>query len=152
MLKATQPPTPTLPMKRSAGLRHGMCGRDTKSVPRWKPALPPRFRGTMSVNIRGGLSLSGEREIYRPLHSNRLSCVVSWIRPHVACDDHVRIHYSDLARSRSINGLNSSSGSGRNVVVWFSPDTSAMVCRNRNCNAVGSLLIISAACTSFSAA
>jgi hypothetical protein len=51
-----------------------------------------------------------------------------------------------------MKGVNRSIGTGRNVVVLCSLAISRMVCRNRSCSAIGSLLIIAAACTIFSAA
>src|SRR5262245_10829314 len=51
-----------------------------------------------------------------------------------------------------INDAKRSSGTGRNVVVLCSLEISRIVCRNRSCNAIGSLLIVVAACTIFSAA
>ena len=51
-----------------------------------------------------------------------------------------------------MNGVNKSIGTGRNVVVLCSLEISRMVCRKRSCSAIGSLLIIAAACTIFSAA
>src|SRR5215831_1712678 len=51
-----------------------------------------------------------------------------------------------------INDVKRSSGTGRNVVVLCSLEISRMVCRKRSCNAIGSLLIVAAACTIFSAA
>ena len=45
-----------------------------------------------------------------------------------------------------------SRSTGRKVVVLWSLEISRMVCRKRNCSAIGSLLIIAAACTNFSAA
>ena|SRR5215475_203900 len=51
-----------------------------------------------------------------------------------------------------INDVKRSSGTGRKVVVLCSLEISRMVCRNRSCNAIGSLLIVAAACTIFSAA
>ena len=51
-----------------------------------------------------------------------------------------------------INGVKRSIGTGRKVVVLCSLEISRMVCRNRSCSAIGSLLIIAAACTIFSAA
>ncbi len=50
------------------------------------------------------------------------------------------------------NGPNKSIGTGRKVVVLCSLEISRIVCRNRSCRAIGSLLIIAAACTIFSAA
>jgi hypothetical protein len=44
-----------------------------------------------------------------------------------------------------MNGLNRSIGTGRNVVVLCSLEISRIVCRNRNCRAMGSLLIMEAA-------
>ena len=49
-------------------------------------------------------------------------------------------------------GPNKSIGTGRNVVVLCSLEISRIVCRNLSCRAIGSLLIIAAACTIFSAA
>jgi len=49
-------------------------------------------------------------------------------------------------------GANNSMGTGRNVVVLCSLEISRMVCRNRSWSAMGSLLIMAAACTIFSAA
>src|ERR671936_2634010 len=51
-----------------------------------------------------------------------------------------------------VNGVNRSIGTGRNVVVLCSLEISRMVCRKRSCRAIGSRLIIAAACTIFSAA
>src|SRR5437879_2628164 len=51
-----------------------------------------------------------------------------------------------------MNGVNKSIGTGRNVVVLCSLEISRMVWRKRSCSAMGSLLIIAAACTIFSAA
>ena len=51
-----------------------------------------------------------------------------------------------------IKVVNRSSGTGKNVVVLCSLAISRIVCRKRSCNAIGSLLIIAAACTIFSAA
>ena len=51
-----------------------------------------------------------------------------------------------------MNGENRSIGTGRKVVVLCSLAISRMVWRKRSCNAIGSLLIIAAACTIFSAA
>ena len=50
------------------------------------------------------------------------------------------------------NGAKRSIGTGRNVVVLCSLEISRMVWRKRNCSAIGSLLIMAAACTIFSAA
>ena len=50
------------------------------------------------------------------------------------------------------NGLNKSIGTGKNVVVLCSLEISRMVCRKRSWSAIGSLLIIAAAWTIFSAA
>jgi hypothetical protein len=50
------------------------------------------------------------------------------------------------------NGVKRSIGTGRNVVVLCSLEISRMVCRKRSCSAIGSLLIIAAAWTIFSAA
>jgi hypothetical protein len=62
-------------------------------------------------------------------------------------------------RSRSLSpvaffkyGANKSIGIGKNVVVLCSLEISFIVCRNRSCRAIGCAEIISAACTSFSAA
>src|SRR5436309_5540438 len=54
--------------------------------------------------------------------------------------------------NRLMNGLNKSIGTGRNVVVLCSLEISRMVWRKRSCSAIGSLLIIAAAWTIFSAA
>lgn len=43
-------------------------------------------------------------------------------------------------------------GTGKNVVVLCSLEISRIVCRKRSWSAIGSLLIIAAACTIFSAA
>src|SRR2546430_15823569 len=51
-----------------------------------------------------------------------------------------------------MKGVNKSIGTGRNVVVLCSLEISRMVWRKRNCSAIGSLLIIAAACTIFLAA
>ncbi len=51
-----------------------------------------------------------------------------------------------------LKGANRSIGTGRKVVVLCSLEISRIVCRKRSCNAIGSLLIIAAACTIFSAA
>jgi hypothetical protein len=48
--------------------------------------------------------------------------------------------------------VNISMGTGRKVVVVCSLEISRMVCKNRNCRAIGSFLIMPAAWTSFSAA
>jgi hypothetical protein len=58
----------------------------------------------------------------------------------------------DFGGSLLLNGANKSIGTGRNVVVLCSLEISRIVCRKRNCSAIGSLLIIAAACTIFSAA
>ena len=60
--------------------------------------------------------------------------------------------YYGFGGSLLFNGQNKSSGTGRNVVVLCSLEISRMVCRKRNCSAIGSLLMIAAACTIFSAA
>jgi type I restriction enzyme M protein len=57
-----------------------------------------------------------------------------------------------LGGSLFLNGANKSIGTGRNVVVLCSLEISRIVCRKRSCSAIGSLLIIAAACTIFSAA
>src|SRR5205823_13449616 len=57
-----------------------------------------------------------------------------------------------LGGSLFLNGANKSIGTGRNVVVLCSLEISRMVWRKRSCSAIGSLLIIAAACTIFSAA
>jgi hypothetical protein len=51
-----------------------------------------------------------------------------------------------------INDVKRSIGSGKKVVVLCSLEISRIVCRKRSCSAIGSLLIIAAACTIFSAA
>ena len=51
-----------------------------------------------------------------------------------------------------INAVRRSIGRGKNVVVLCSLEISRIVCRKRSCSAIGSLLIIAAACTIFSAA
>src|SRR5207244_9829455 len=51
-----------------------------------------------------------------------------------------------------INAVKRSIGRGKKVVVLCSLEISRIVCRKRNCSAIGSLLIIAAACTIFSAA
>src|SRR5436190_7622321 len=51
-----------------------------------------------------------------------------------------------------INDVKRSIGRGKKVVVLCSLEISRIVCRKRSCSAIGSLLIIAAACTIFSAA
>src|SRR5437870_2406351 len=51
-----------------------------------------------------------------------------------------------------INAVKRSIGRGKKVVVLCSLEISRIVCRKRSCSAIGSLLIIAAACTIFSAA
>src|SRR5215831_19624524 len=51
-----------------------------------------------------------------------------------------------------ISAVKRSIGRGKKVVVLCSLEISRIVCRKRNCSAIGSLLIIAAACTIFSAA
>jgi hypothetical protein len=68
--------------------------------------------------------------------------------------------YNGMSKTRTyffsisplINGVNRSTGTGKNVVVLCSLEISRIVCRKRNCRAIGSLLIMAAACTIFSAA
>src|SRR6266567_6041739 len=63
----------------------------------------------------------------------------------------IRIHHF-LSANALMNGLNRSIGTGKKVVVLCSLEISRMVWRKRNWRAMGSLLIIAAACTIFSAA
>ena len=51
-----------------------------------------------------------------------------------------------------ISAVKRSIGRGKKVVVLCSLEISRIVCRKRSCSAIGSLLIIAAACTIFSAA
>src|SRR5437764_12641909 len=49
-----------------------------------------------------------------------------------------------------INAVRRSIGRGKKVVVLCSLEISRIVCRKSSCSAIGSLLIIAAACTIFS--
>jgi hypothetical protein len=57
-----------------------------------------------------------------------------------------------LSTNPFMNGVNKSIGTGKNVVVLCSLEISRIVCKKRSCKAIGSLLIIAAAWTIFSAA
>ena len=87
-----------------------------------------------------GLADNGRRNVNFPPHT-------------LQSPSHNSYSYNGMAQSYFFkNGPNKSIGTGRNVVVLCSLEISRMVCKKRSCNAIGSLLIIAAACTIFSAA
>jgi hypothetical protein len=61
-------------------------------------------------------------------------------------------YFPDSSVAFLINAENKSIGIGKNVVVLCSLEISLIVCRKRNCSAMGWALIIAAASTSFVAA
>ncbi len=87
---------------------------------------------------------SGRRSVNLPPHTLQ--------SPSQSSYSYIGIPHFFSSFSRLMNGLNKSIGTGKNVVVLCSLEISRIVCRKRNCNAIGSLLIIPAAWTIFSAA
>jgi len=105
-----------------------------------------------------GLAESGRCSVNFPPHTGQPPSQTSYSyngiteNPKLETRNSKRIRDYFLSVSAFINGVNKSTGTGKNVVVLCSLEISRIVCRKRNCNAIGSLLIIAAACTIFSAA
>jgi len=110
----------------------------------WRPAnAPPQTQGY---------------SLHKPSYPGtvqRRRCMSLWHRKATLyceyvneCGAHTQRRHYDFFK----NALNKSIGNGKNVVVLCSLAISRIVCRYRNCNAIGSFAIIAAACTIFSAA
>jgi hypothetical protein len=109
--------------------------------------------------IRRGGGLTTAKRMLRPRTQGQrqgLDALLEEGRPDLTTEAIVleprRHEVHDLGGSLFLNGANKSIGTGRNVVVLCSLEISRIVCRKRSCSAIGSLLIIAAACTIFSAA
>src|SRR6266850_2717663 len=105
-----------------------------------------------------GLAESGRCNVNLPPHTGQPPSQSSYSYNGITKNSKFEIRNSKQFRNYFLstkpfkNGVNKSIGTGKNVVVLCSLEISRIVCRKRNCSAIGSLLIIAAACTIFSAA